>query len=350
MINFKADWTQDIENETFYEIDLLQDKPVYFDTSIHPQEDLFEEDKALKESDYSTTKGSVENLDDSQDQMTYFNLSSNQFDVSDISFKKLYEEALGRNSILNKEIETLRMYMMFSTESFTLEEQYLSIQEKKDTISKDVLNHERNLFELSFEEFNAQLVAEFPNVIMNKVKIANDRRKEAIVLLRDFSSKFTQVHLEIIDKIVDAMMKDDSIDDTKKKNVVNMFYQNFKSCKEMARALIDEEIRKFIERGVKGRNKPLPEESKSILKSWFLDHFKHPYPSDKEKEDIMEQTGLTKTQVNNWFINKRVRVWRPLIKKLFPECKGFIKANKEKMYLNKCKDLDKLSTRLEKSL
>ena len=31
------------------------------------------------------------------------------------------------------------------------------------------------------------------------------------------------------------------------------------------------------------------------------------YPSDKEKAELMEKSGLTETQLNNWFSNKRRR-------------------------------------------
>lgn len=34
-----------------------------------------------------------------------------------------------------------------------------------------------------------------------------------------------------------------------------------------------------------------------------------PYPSEDEKKSLEEQTGLTATQINNWFINQRKRHW-----------------------------------------
>lgn len=50
-----------------------------------------------------------------------------------------------------------------------------------------------------------------------------------------------------------------------------------------------------------------------ILKAWLFSpqHMYHPYPTDKEKEELMDQTGLTKKQLSNWFTNSRKRVLQP---------------------------------------
>ena len=54
--------------------------------------------------------------------------------------------------------------------------------------------------------------------------------------------------------------------------------------------------------------------SKSILRKWFDDHFHHPYPSEEEKESLSRQAEISVDQVNNWFINTRVRAWKPKVK------------------------------------
>ena len=46
------------------------------------------------------------------------------------------------------------------------------------------------------------------------------------------------------------------------------------------------------------------EKSRSILKDCYR---RNPYPSPKEKKSLAENTGLTTTQVSNWFKNKRQR-------------------------------------------
>lgn len=42
-----------------------------------------------------------------------------------------------------------------------------------------------------------------------------------------------------------------------------------------------------------------------ILKRWLALHSRYPYPTDQEKETLQRQTGLTKTQISNWFTNTR---------------------------------------------
>ncbi|XP_057782487.1 BEL1-like homeodomain protein 7 isoform X1 [Salvia miltiorrhiza] len=60
----------------------------------------------------------------------------------------------------------------------------------------------------------------------------------------------------------------------------------------------------------------LPERAVSILRAWLFDHFLHPYPTDTDKHMLATQTGLTRNQVSNWFINARVRVWKPMVEEI----------------------------------
>ncbi|KAL4576963.1 hypothetical protein LXL04_013064 [Taraxacum kok-saghyz] len=67
----------------------------------------------------------------------------------------------------------------------------------------------------------------------------------------------------------------------------------------------------------------LPERAISVLKTWLFDHFLHPYPSDADKHMLATQTGLTRNQVSNWFINARVRIWKPMVEEIHTlETKG----------------------------
>ncbi|KAL8217163.1 hypothetical protein R6Q57_024000 [Mikania cordata] len=67
----------------------------------------------------------------------------------------------------------------------------------------------------------------------------------------------------------------------------------------------------------------LPERAVSVLKAWLFDHFLHPYPSDADKHMLATQTGLTRNQVSNWFINARVRIWKPMVEEIHTlETKG----------------------------
>ncbi|KAJ4851028.1 hypothetical protein Tsubulata_048699 [Turnera subulata] len=111
----------------------------------------------------------------------------------------------------------------------------------------------------------------------------------------------------------------------------------------------------------------LPERSVSVLRAWLFEHFLHPYPSDVDKHILARQTGLSRSQarqhhsisyfnpnminlyyqwsissrdpwlwykiivmkVSNWFINARVRLWKPMI---------------EEMYLEETKEADNMAS------
>ncbi|PIN21694.1 Transcription factor MEIS1 [Handroanthus impetiginosus] len=63
----------------------------------------------------------------------------------------------------------------------------------------------------------------------------------------------------------------------------------------------------------------LPETSVTVLRAWLFDHFLHPYPNDSEKLVLASQTGLSKKQVSNWFVNARGRLWKPMIEEIYKE-------------------------------
>ncbi|KAJ0982382.1 hypothetical protein J5N97_010637 [Dioscorea zingiberensis] len=63
----------------------------------------------------------------------------------------------------------------------------------------------------------------------------------------------------------------------------------------------------------------LPETSVSVLRAWLFEHFLHPYPNDSDKLMLARQTGLKRSQVSNWFINARVRLWKPMIEEMYKE-------------------------------
>lgn len=55
---------------------------------------------------------------------------------------------------------------------------------------------------------------------------------------------------------------------------------------------------------------------KLVLREWLFQHFDRPYPSDHDKKLLAAVTGMTRTQVSNWFINARVRIWQPMVMEL----------------------------------
>ena len=63
----------------------------------------------------------------------------------------------------------------------------------------------------------------------------------------------------------------------------------------------------------KNKRGVLPKHATEALRSWLFGHIVHPYPSEDEKRQLSQQTGLTLLQVNNWFINARRRILQPMM-------------------------------------
>ncbi|KAJ9173514.1 hypothetical protein P3X46_016637 [Hevea brasiliensis] len=68
-----------------------------------------------------------------------------------------------------------------------------------------------------------------------------------------------------------------------------------------------EDVREEILR--KRRAGKLPGDTTIVLKNWWQQHSKWPYPTEDDKAKLVEETGLQLKQINNWFINQRKRNW-----------------------------------------
>ncbi|CAK9138596.1 unnamed protein product [Ilex paraguariensis] len=64
----------------------------------------------------------------------------------------------------------------------------------------------------------------------------------------------------------------------------------------------------FSKKKKKGK---LPREARQMLLDWWTIHYKWPYPTEADKVELAESTGLDQKQINNWFINQRKRHWKP---------------------------------------
>ena len=45
-----------------------------------------------------------------------------------------------------------------------------------------------------------------------------------------------------------------------------------------------------------------------ILRQWLFEHTDHPYPTVEEKQRLATATGLSRQQINQWFVNARRRI------------------------------------------
>ena len=50
-----------------------------------------------------------------------------------------------------------------------------------------------------------------------------------------------------------------------------------------------------------------PRDAVKILKQWLGEHADHPYPNERQKDELKELTGLKKSQISNWLANARRR-------------------------------------------
>lgn len=75
--------------------------------------------------------------------------------------------------------------------------------------------------------------------------------------------------------------------------------------------------------GIKKKNM-LADNVKEYLKEWMMhpDHCEHPYPTPAEKATIMADTGMSFTELNNWFVNNRKRFWKNEVKPKIEEIKN----------------------------
>ncbi|XP_048104642.1 homeobox protein Meis1a isoform X2 [Alosa alosa] len=70
---------------------------------------------------------------------------------------------------------------------------------------------------------------------------------------------------------------------------------------------LDRDRRNNKKRGI------FPKVATNIMRAWLFQHLTHPYPSEEQKKQLAQDTGLTILQVNNWFINARRRIVQPMI-------------------------------------
>ncbi|KAJ1383505.1 hypothetical protein SESBI_43340 [Sesbania bispinosa] len=66
--------------------------------------------------------------------------------------------------------------------------------------------------------------------------------------------------------------------------------------------------KEFLKKRKKGK---LPKDARKTLMDWWNTHYRWPYPTEEEKLQLSEMTGLDQKQINNWFINQRKRHWKP---------------------------------------
>lgn len=80
----------------------------------------------------------------------------------------------------------------------------------------------------------------------------------------------------------------------------------------------------------RGRKSSIGAEATRLLKRWMFQNYMHPYPSTEEKLTLMEQTSLNSTQLDNWFINARARIWKKLVEGVHSEHRERLQKKEKK--------------------
>jgi len=69
---------------------------------------------------------------------------------------------------------------------------------------------------------------------------------------------------------------------------------------------------RFLDARRKRRN--FSKQASEILNEYFYSHLSNPYPSEEAKEELARKCGITVSQINNWFGNKRIRYKKNITK------------------------------------
>lgn len=69
--------------------------------------------------------------------------------------------------------------------------------------------------------------------------------------------------------------------------------------------------------GRKKRSASFPRDTTKALKGWLTRNILNPYPSKEEKQEMCKAHNLTIPQLQTWFINARIRLWKPCIEYIY---------------------------------
>lgn len=156
----------------------------------------------------------------------------------------------------------------------------------------------------SFEDASDRL--EF----QSKLEQLKDRYKEEL-------AKLNQVFNEFVERMM-VLLREQSlirpISDHESQLKVHAIQQKFDYVRNQLHQNVRTAIitlqRQYKLGQSKRKRKGLPKKATAALSSWFYEHINDPYPTEEDKNALSAATGLTLTQVNNWFGNKRIRFKR----------------------------------------
>jgi hypothetical protein len=75
----------------------------------------------------------------------------------------------------------------------------------------------------------------------------------------------------------------------------------------------------------KKKRTSFPRNTTKALKEWLRRNILNPYPSEEEKKKLCREFDLTCPQLQTWFINARIRLWKPCIEHIYNSQKHQLK-------------------------
>jgi len=98
--------------------------------------------------------------------------------------------------------------------------------------------------------------------------------------------------------------------------MVKIIHQKFNSIQVQLKQSTCEAVMilrsRFLDARRKRRN--FSKQASEILNEYFYSHLSNPYPSEEAKEELARKCGITVSQINNWFGNKRIRYKKNITK------------------------------------
>lgn len=67
----------------------------------------------------------------------------------------------------------------------------------------------------------------------------------------------------------------------------------------------------------KRKRSSFPRATTKVLKNWLKENILKPYPTDSDKRSLCAKCDLTLSQLQTWFINARIRMWKPCIEEIY---------------------------------
>lgn len=154
-------------------------------------------------------------------------------------------------------------------------------------------DQKKNQERQEFVEKLEQLKMKYNEELEKLNRVLSEFCTRAVAILQEQSQFRTVTELETHLKVLGIQQKFDYVRNQLRQNVCNAILVLQKQYNQMRK-----------------KRRTLSKRATEGLTNWFFEHLNDPYPSEEEKSMLAAHGGLTITQVNNWFGNKRIRYKR----------------------------------------